>query len=353
MTMDPANRAALAAILDPAIADDIDRIPLAMACELLADDQGFITRYQVTPKLVRRFTPEMRHMCSPDALRAILPVTRFSRTRMQPLAGAMGAVASSKWPRYSYFPYVPLGFMLDPAPEATLIVAVHGSSRSAQAQRNGFVEFAERHGMFVMAPLFPIDLDADVPDEEYKYLAGSRDRFDLILLDMIDEYAAAFGVSFPRILLCGFSGGGQFAHRFLYIHPERLTAVSIGAPGFVTLPDDSRDWWVGTRDVEARFGKAIDVDAMRRVPVQLLCGAADDIPFEIYSAQEMAMSEDDYARYGRNRVERVETLRAALTGLGLDVTREYIDGVPHAFGPAMAGAMQRFFAKHLGLFDAG
>ncbi|MDB5359229.1 MAG: hydrolase [Rhodospirillales bacterium] len=51
------------------------------------------------------------------------------------------------------------------------------------------------------------------------------------------------------------------------LHPDRLWAASIGAPGSVTLLDLTRDWWVGTRDVQARFGIAVDPDTMAKVQV--------------------------------------------------------------------------------------
>jgi len=341
------DREALIDLLGPEFERHVDNIPFAMARELLADDQGFITRQQMTVELARRFTPDMRDMASPDALRAVLPRTAFFRTRMQPLAGALGAVTCRPHPRYLYFPYLPLSHYLDPRDEATLIVALHGSSRSAQAQRSGFAAFAERHRCFVLAPMFPIDLDAHVPDEEYKYVAGSRERFDLVLLDMIEDFADAAGVRFERLFLCGFSGGGQFAHRFFYVHPERIAALSIGAPGFVTLPDPNRDWWAGVRNLEAIFGRSLDLEAMRRVPVQMVCGAGDNIPFEIYPAAEMGLSEAEYRDYGADRLHRVHRLRAAYEALGISVRLDVLPGCAHSFEGGMADAMQAFFRMHL------
>ncbi len=89
-------------------------------------------------------------------------------------------------------------------------------------------------------------------------------RYDHILLAMVDEVGERLGRTFADFMLFGFSGGGHFAHRFFYLHPQRLSAVSIGAPGAVTLIDDQRDYWVGTRDLAARFGTAIDLPAMRK-----------------------------------------------------------------------------------------
>lgn len=49
--------------------------------------------------------------------------------------------------------------------------------------------------------------------------------------------------------MAGFSGGGQFAHRFLYLQLERLHAVSTGAPGRITMLDENWKWPAGIKDV--------------------------------------------------------------------------------------------------------
>lgn len=60
-------------------------------------------------------------------------------------------------------------------------------------------------------------------------------RYDQILLDMIDCVASEWGsVDTRTFAIVGFSGGGQFVHRFFYLYPERVHAVSIGAPGRAT-----------------------------------------------------------------------------------------------------------------------
>jgi len=66
-------------------------------------------------------------------------------------------------------------------------------------------------------------------------------RFDLLLLAMLDEVADFWpGIQTEKVYMMGFSRGGQFIHRFLLLHPERLYAVSIGAPGRPTMLDSTR-----------------------------------------------------------------------------------------------------------------
>jgi hypothetical protein len=337
--------ARLAALLPADAAAFVKHIPDTMKLELLADDANFLRCYQVTAKLAARFTPEMRHLASPDAMREVLRPTAFFNTRMQPVAGAIGHVAGQKNPKYGYFPYVPVNYDLDGDGDgnATLIVAVHGSSRNAIAQRNFFAKFAEDNDCFVLAPLFPIDFSLAVPDEEYKYVIGHTERYDQILFDLIDEFAALCNVRFDRILLCGFSGGGQFSHRIMYLHPEKFTAVSIGAPGSITLLDTQYKWWVGTKDVEELTGSPVNYDALRALPVHLICGRDDNLPFEIYSPAEMEMTEEAYLRYGRQRVERLERLRSDYENAGMNVCADLVENAAHAPDELIA-LITKFFA---------
>jgi poly(3-hydroxybutyrate) depolymerase len=42
--------------------------------------------------------------------------------------------------------------------------------------------------------------------------------------------------------LSGYSGGGQFVHRFMLVHPGRVARVAVGAAGWYTFPDPALDW---------------------------------------------------------------------------------------------------------------
>jgi hypothetical protein len=76
----------------------------------------------------------------------------------------------------------------------------------------------------------------------------------------------------------GFSGGAQFAHRFFYLHPERLHAVSIGAPGRATKLDESMIWPRGIKDIYEKFSRRVDVAKLREVKaIQLVVGEKDNV----------------------------------------------------------------------------
>jgi len=327
------NLQALRQLLGTDLAEFAENIPTMMARELLINDTGFISRHQLSRSLLEKFTPDMKDWTSPDALRAILPETPFHRTRMQPIAGALAAVSCQAYPEFSYYPYIPLVSQVERRKSVPLIIAVHGSSRNPKDYRDQYATYAEEHGCFVLAPLFPMSLDNTIPDEEYKYLDGDRTRYDHVLWAMVDELASAANVDFSCIILFGFSGGAQFGHRLLYVCPDKIDALSIAAPGFITLASDQHDWWVGVRDLEQRFGQKFNPEALQDTAIQLICGADDRIDYEIYSQEELRLGDADYALYGRNRTARIQALKKSMEQIGLAPQLDFVEGTAHTLAP--------------------
>ncbi|MGH6781071.1 MAG: hypothetical protein ACREB5_03055, partial [Sphingomonadaceae bacterium] len=196
--------------------------------------------------------------------------------------GRTAAIACQADQRFSYCLYVPPALSdAGSRAGARVLVALHGTERGNQAMRDLFMPLADKLGLIVVAPLFPAGIIDPHDRDNYKYIEYEGIRFDRLMLAMLDEIGARYGVPVDRVAMFGFSGGAHFAHRFLYLHPERLEAVSVCAPGSPTLFDDSRDWWVGVRDIEQRFGRPIDREALRRVAVHLAVGDDDTDTHEI------------------------------------------------------------------------
>lgn len=247
-----------------------------------------------------------------------------------------GAAALRTWPhthyayradpRFSFCAHVPNIGTGGPPPRRLLVV-VHGTGRSAMHYRDAFTAFADAEGYAILAPLFPAGVLGDYYVDGYKYLAEGGLRYDHLLLGMVAELGEVLGTQFDRFSLFGFSGGGHFAHRFFYLHPERLRSVSVGAPGGVTLLDNTRDFWIGTRDFVARFGKAPDIEAMRRAPAQLLVGSEDTQEF-VYPTHQRHHAAD-MRSLGRNRLERSATLLANWLDHGLAARRQVLPGLAH------------------------
>jgi poly(3-hydroxybutyrate) depolymerase len=239
--------------------------------------------------------------------------------------GKTPVFASQHDQRFAYCLYVPADLGPGSAP---LVVIQHGTERNFLLYRDHLAAFADEHGAVVLAPLFPAGIVDPDDLHNFKFIAYRGIRYDEVLLAMVAEVAARYPVDAGTFYLHGFSGGGQFAHRFLYLHPDRLAGVSIGAPGRVTQLDDSLPWWLGTRDFEQRFGRPVDLDALRRVPVLMVVGDQDVETWEIDNPGEPNWM-DGAEQAGETRIDRLRTLGRNFTAHGIDVRFVLVPGVAH------------------------
>lgn len=196
------------------------------------------------------------------------------------LVGHVPLKTSESDPRVSYALYIPPTYYdTESTPKKLpLLVSVHGTGRElAVPQREEMVSFANSTPCAILAPLFPAGLDGPNDLDSYKMLRSKSLASDLVLLSILDEIAARWpGIRTDKVFMMGFSGGGQFVQRFLCIHPERLLAVSVGAPGRTTMLDPVQSWPVGVANMEILFGRSIQKQIIQQVPIQLAVGSADD-----------------------------------------------------------------------------
>lgn len=230
------------------------------------------------------------------------------RLRMYDL-GATPFFASKKDQRFSYCLYVPKCYQQEADTMHPLIVSIHGTGRTAVADRDAWASASEKSGAIILAPLFPAGIIEPDDLNNYKRLLFHNIRYDTILLAIIDEIAAKYRIIKDRFFLYGFSGGAQFVHRFFLIHPERLSGIFIGAPGTVTLIDHKKDWWVGTRNIKQIFGCSINLEAMRKVSVGLGVGENDTATWEITIQKDWPTWMEGANDAGLSRIDRIQTLR--------------------------------------------
>ncbi len=242
--------------------------------------------------------------------------------------GATPVFACKADPRFSYCLYVPRS-IAETGPRPNLIVVMHGTGRGFTDYRDAFGEFGRWNNCVILAPLFPIGVLGDDNRDGFKYMREGTIRYDQVLLAMVAEVGARYDFDVARFALFGYSGGGHFAHRFLMLQPQRLWAASIGAPGSVTLLDPSRDWWVGTRDMAALFGRAPDLAAIAQVPVQMIVGAADLETWEITHKPGGPHWMVDANHAGSTRPERLQRLRASFEGADVTVRFDLVPNMAH------------------------
>ncbi|WP_394199106.1 alpha/beta hydrolase [Litoreibacter albidus] len=232
-------------------------------------------------------------------------------------------------PRFSYSLFVPRGYSEMPEP-TQIIVAVHGTGREGVVEfRDALAEFAQWNNCIIVAPLFPVGVRGDGNRDGYKYLLEGDIRYDQVLLDIVDKVRAQYGITERKFAMFGYSGGGHFTHRFFLLHPERLWAASIGAPGSVTCIDPTRDWWVGTRDVVEKFGIALKPEALKEVPIHMVVGDADLETWEITHSPSSPHYMEGANDAGKTRHERLRTLKKSFEAADVDVTLDVLPGVSH------------------------
>jgi pimeloyl-ACP methyl ester carboxylesterase len=251
-----------------------------------------------------------------------------SSREQQPRSGVQ-TLASLAHPDQEYLLYVPP--LHNDAGTFRLLVIVHGYSRRALEYTEAFVPFADRHEYILLAPVFSAT-------NKYQVLGvGGSFRADLRLLRLVDEVGARFPLQDNRFDLFGYSGGGQFAHRFLYVHPGRLRAVVVGAPGTVTLPTERERWPAGVANLRQVVGRPFDVAVVRRPAVMLVVGS-NDVTLDGLNQERWAM------RTGATRLGRARALHAAWQVAGLEQQYVEVAGAGHGLTRPLLEAVYQFLA---------
>ena len=246
-------------------------------------------------------------------------------------AGAIRELTSARRPDQVYYLYVPPDY--DGSRTFRLLVSIHGQSRGAVSYAGRFTAFADQHNYIVLAPRFP-------PSVRFQELGIGGERADLRLLELVEELAAEYAVEASRFDLFGYSGGAQFAHRFLYIQPARLRSVVVGAPGTVTLPSDRDRWPVGIRGLAKAAGVRFNLEEVRRPRVMLIVGA-DDVTLDGLNQSERAM------RTGTTRLGRTRSLHASWLVAGIDHQYVEIPNSGHGLDDQIIEEACRFLAAGL------
>ncbi|KAK7433550.1 hypothetical protein VKT23_020724 [Stygiomarasmius scandens] len=242
------------------------------------------------------------------------------------LTGKTPFFASTFDQRFSFSLYVPKGHSFS-GPELPLLVIIHGTRRQTGKYADKLKQFCEDHNVVLMTPLFPAGIEDPEDLHNYKNIIYNNIRFDTLLLSMIDQASRVWRLQTDRFYLHGFSGGGQFAHRFLYLYPDRLAGVSIGAPGRITQPDTDHSWPAGLGGVEQVFGicGVPNHRAVAQVPIQLVVGEEDENTALLKLAKKKNQAESE----AENRVERIQWLKAAWEKCGIQSELAVVPGVGH------------------------
>ncbi|WDH78072.1 hypothetical protein PTQ19_11120 [Microbacterium esteraromaticum] len=243
-----------------------------------------------------------------------------------------------KDPRFSWWSAVP------ESPCGAVAVLIHGSDRDPVGMRREFLDWAERTGTALLAPLFP----AGVPDagdaNGYKQLRSGDTHFDDVLQWTLDAFIERELLDVDRLELFGFSGGAQFAHRLALVHPSDWSAAAFAAPGNVTLLGSEHAWWPGVGDFATVFGRERDHARLQALPVHVLVGADDDGSGVIHVGEHEPRWRAGANDAGSTRVDRARHLAQNWHEHGVPATFEIVAGAAHDLAP-LAPQAQAFFDR--------
>jgi len=180
---------------------------------------------------------------------------------------------------------------------------------------------------------------------------GTPTRFDLRLLEAVETVGTQFNADTSKFDMYGYSAGGQFAHRFLYLHPDRLAAVAIGAPGMVTVPNMEYPWPWGLAGLSEVSGLSVDFELLRKPRILLFVGD-QDVVYEGAAtlaavAAHAGIDPADAQRYdfGATRVERARTLHNSWIAAGIPHAYVEVEGMGHTVRNANGRTLvHEFFA---------
>lgn len=239
-------------------------------------------------------------------------------------------------PRFSYWVHLPDCYYDEEDPHYQLMVIIHGTGCATEEYVRVAKAWADERKVALLAPMFPGGLIDPEDFNAYKMLSCDGVRYDNVLLAMVGDMAKRYpGVETSKFFMFGHSGGGQFVNRFLLVHPDRLKAAFIGAPGRPTFLNFEEDYFWGIRDFYKYFDKQIDMEAIRKVPVLITVG-------------ELDVKYIGDSPYGSCRVERMKSLQKNFIENGIHTELQILPGLEHGDGEQeRVDAAQSFFGRYL------
>ena len=250
------------------------------------------------------------------------------------MRGEIVEASLSGRPPLDYFLFVPSNASSD----SPLLVAIHGISRDAREQVESFAPLGAKHGFSVVAPRF----DEHAYDDYQRLGRRGAGRARRCGARAAARGARAEGSGFGEGLPGRLSGGGQFVHRYVMAHPERVRGGIVAAAGWYTFPDPSAEYPYGIRVGAELPGVRLRPAAFLRVPMLAVVGD-DDRERDENLRRSRALDR----RQGKNRVERarrwVHAMRTAAKEKEMPPRVEFalLDGAGHSFEDSMKAGLGR------------
>jgi poly(3-hydroxybutyrate) depolymerase len=251
-----------------------------------------------------------------------------------------------------YYVYVPRKSM-ESAEDSQILVVIHGYSGRLDTEEGRskvkrgaerWQDLAEKQGWIIIAPHF----EEKRFRNDYQRLNLFGLRADLRLLDLVDTVRTELSeISLDSaILLFGFSGGGQFVHRFCAFHADRVSRAVAGSAGWYMWPDPKLPYPIGVRSASLPKGVEPNLQALCGTDLLIIVGENDT---NQGSFRANYRQYDLISLQGSGRRERAQKWYNAVQEIAREknwncsVRFQVVPNTEHTISSALEEASARFF----------
>ena len=166
--------------------------------------------------------------------------------------------------------YIFLPKTISSAPK--ILVSVHGITRNATEHCMRFSKSFALDDTILIVPLFT--------KERFKHFQKLRAdanglRPSKALNIVLEDVEKRLGYSTQKFILSGYSGGGQFAHRYAMLYPERIEKLVLMAPGWYTFPDATIPYPEGVKPGGEFADLQLYPKGLLSFPIEVIIGEQD------------------------------------------------------------------------------
>ena len=215
-------------------------------------------------------------------------------------------------------------------------------------------EEQEEPGQYAVA--MPAGVFSDAIDKKFY-------RPDLKVSAIIEDFTGeleSYGITVhDKVLMWGFSNSAFFAHRYCFLHPERVKAVAIGGYTSLTMGMDTYsnrrlNWPLGTSDFSTLTSVDFDVDAYNSIPKFIFIGEEDTGSYQptVFSPescwnQDVFTLDQCQILYDIADTDpiRVQNQAVIMSDNGDNITFKIYPGIGHQFCSEMQYDAGVFFAN--------
>jgi hypothetical protein len=239
--------------------------------------------------------------------------------------------------------YVPFAYENNPQ-ETRIFFQIHGAGRQYEDNFDVWMmkNVSELYNVVLVCPHF----DKEVFTKYQRLNVGYGERADLRLIELSNKFTDWLNLTQNTSYIFGFSGGGQFTHRFVMAHPEYIERAVAAGSGVYTFPNSSIAYPHGLNLTEYEpIDLEFDLEVAYRANMSIMIGLNDT-----ERSDDLSKSEASDAQ-GLNRLERarnfINATKEHASDNGWELNYSYLE-VPdcgHSYGPIKPYVIDYLFRK--------